>query len=120
MCIRDSYRDMQDIEFTIEQGKLYLLQTRAGKRTAAAAVKVAVDLVKEGALSRAEALQRVDPAQLDQLLHPRFDPGARLDVIARGLPASPGAASGKIIFDADKAQETAEAGEKVLLSLIHI
>jgi len=109
------YRDMQDIEFTIEQGKLYLLQTRAGKRTAAAAVKVAVDLVKEGALSRAEALQRVDPAQLDQLLHPRFDPGARLDVIARGLPASPGAASGKIIFDADKAQETAEAGEKVLL-----
>ncbi len=109
------YRDMQDIEFTIEQGKLYLLQTRAGKRTAAAAVKVAVDLVKEGTLSRAEALQRVDPAQLDQLLHPRFDPGARLDVIARGLPASPGAASGKIIFDADKAQETAEAGEKVLL-----
>ena len=109
------YRDMQDIEFTIEQGKLYLLQTRTGKRTAAAAVKVAVDLVKEGMLSRAEALQRVDPAQLDQLLHPRFDPGASLDVIARGLPASPGAASGKIIFDADKAQETAEAGEKVLL-----
>jgi pyruvate,orthophosphate dikinase len=113
--LESHYRDMQDIEFTIEQGKLYLLQTRAGKRTAAAAVKVAVDLVKEGVLSKAEALQRVDPAQLDQLLHPRFDPGARLDVIACGLPASPGAASGKIIFDADKAQETAEAGEKVLL-----
>ncbi len=113
--LESHYRDMQDIEFTIERGKLYLLQTRTGKRTAAAAVKVAVDLVKEGVIDRAEALQRVDPAQLDQLLHPRFDPGAELDVIARGLPASPGAASGMIIFDADKAQETAETGEKVLL-----
>lgn len=113
--LESHYRDMQDIEFTIEQGKLYLLQTRSGKRTAAAAVKIAVDLVKEGVLGREEALQRVDPAELDQLLHPRFDPGAALDVIACGLPASPGAASGKIIFDADKAQETAEAGEKVLL-----
>ncbi len=113
--LESHYRDMQDIEFTIEQGKLYLLQTRSGKRTAAAAVKIAVDLVKEGVIGKEEALQRVDPAELDQLLHPRFDPGAALDVIACGLPASPGAASGKIIFDADKAQEIAGAGEKVLL-----
>ncbi len=117
LCSRleSHYRDMQDIEFTIEQGKLFLLQTRSGKRTAAAAVKVAVDLVKEGMLSKAEALQRVDPAGLEQLLHPRFDPGASLDVIACGLPASPGAASGKVIFDADRAQEAAEKGEKVIL-----
>ncbi len=113
--LEDHYRDMQDIEFTIEKGKLYLLQTRAGKRTAAAAVKIAVDLVKEGKISKKEALQQVDPAQLDQLLHPRFDPDAELNVIARGLPASPGAASGKIVFDADKAQEKAQDGEKVLL-----
>ena len=113
--LESHYRDMQDIEFTIERGKLYLLQTRSGKRTAAAAVKIAVDLVKEGVLSKEEALQRVDPSELDQLLHPRFDPGAALDVIACGLPASPGAASGKIIFDADKAQNSAEAGERVLL-----
>ena len=113
--LESHYRDMQDIEFTIEQGKLYLLQTRSGKRTAAAAMKVAVDLVKEGMISKEEALQRVDPAGLDQLLHPRFDHGAPLDVIACGLPASPGAASGKIIFDADQAQEAAEIGERVLL-----
>ncbi|HOL15439.1 MAG TPA: pyruvate, phosphate dikinase, partial [Bacillota bacterium] len=113
--LESHYRDMQDIEFTIERGKLYILQTRAGKRTAAAAVKVAVDLVKEGFIDRDEALRRVDPAQLDQLLHPRFDPGAEINVIARGLPASPGAASGKIIFDADRAQEQAESGEEVLL-----
>ena len=113
--LESHYRDMQDIEFTIERGKLYLLQTRSGKRTAAAAVKIAVDLVKEGVLSKEEALQRVDPSELDQLLHPRFDPGAALDVIACGLPASPGAASGKIVFDADKAQNSAEAGERVLL-----
>lgn len=113
--LESHYRDMQDIEFTVEQGRLYLLQTRSGKRTAAAAVKVAVDLVREGVLSKAEALQRVDPAGLEQLLHPRFDPQARLEVIASGLPASPGAAWGKIIFDADKAKERADAGEEVLL-----
>ncbi len=117
LCSRleEHYRDMQDIEFTIEKGKLYLLQTRSGKRTAAAAVKIAVDLVKEGKISRADALRRVDPAGLDQLLHPRFEPGAGFDAVARGLPASPGAASGKIVFDADRAQERARAGEKVLL-----
>lgn len=109
------YREMQDIEFTIEAGKLYILQTRTGKRTAAAAVKIAVDMVKEGNLTREEALLRVDPAQLEHLLHRRVDPRASLEVIARGLPASPGAASGVIIFDADRAQEAAAAGQKVLL-----
>ncbi len=109
------YRDMQDIEFTIERKKLYILQTRTGKRSAAAAVKVAVDLVEEGMISREEALQRVDPHQLEQLLHRRIDPEARLEVIARGLPASPGAASGKVIFSADRAQSEAARGEKVLL-----
>lgn len=113
--LEEHYGDMQDIEFTIEKGKLYLLQTRSGKRTAAAAVKIAVDLVNEQMISKEEALLRVDPAQLDQLLHPRFDPDAELAVMARGLPASPGAASGKIVFDADSAQEAAQAGEKVLL-----
>jgi len=109
------YRDMQDIEFIIERKKLYILQTRTGKRSAAAAVKVAVDLVEEGMISREEALQRVDPHQLEQLLHRRIDPEARLEVIARGLPASPGAASGKVIFSADRAQSEAARGEKVLL-----
>lgn len=109
------YRDMQDIEFTIERKKLYILQTRAGKRSAAAAVKIAVDMVEEGMISREEALQRVDPGQLEQLLHRRIDPEARLEVIARGLPASPGAASGKVIFSADRAQSEAARGEKVLL-----
>ncbi len=113
--LEQHYGDMQDIEFTIEKGKLYLLQTRSGKRTAAAAIKIAVDLVNEGKIDQKEALLRVDPAQLDQLLHPRFDPGAALEVVARGLPASPGAASGKIVFDADSAQEAAQAGERVLL-----
>ncbi len=113
--LEQHYGDMQDIEFTIEKGKLYLLQTRSGKRTAAAAIKIAVDLVNEGKIDQKEALLRVDPAQLDQLLHPRFDPSAALEVVARGLPASPGAASGKIVFDADRAQEAAQAGERVLL-----
>lgn len=117
LCSRleDHYHDMQDIEFTIEKGKLYLLQTRSGKRTAAAAVKIAVDLVKEGKISRAEALRRVDPAGLDQMLHPRFEAGAGFSALACGLPASPGAASGEIVFDADRAQERARAGGRVLL-----
>ncbi len=109
------YRDMQDIEFTIERGNLYMLQTRTGKRTASAAIKIAVDMVAEGLLTREEALQRVEPAQLDQLLHRRIDPEAKLDVIARGLPASPGAACGKVIFDADEAEQLGKDGEKVLL-----
>lgn len=109
------YRDLQDIEFTIEKGHLYMLQTRNGKRTAAAAIKVAVDMVKEGLITKEEALLRVEPEQLDQLLHKRLDPSAKIEVIAKGLPASPGAACGKVVFDADKAEEMGSKGEKVVL-----
>lgn len=109
------YRDMQDIEFTIEQGKLYILQTRSAKRTAAAAVKVAVDMVKEGLISKEEAVMRVEPTQLNQVLHKRLDPNANLQVIATGLPASPGAASGAVVFDADEAERRGDKEEKVIL-----
>ena len=109
------YRDMQDIEFTVQQSKLWMLQTRNGKRTAAAAVKIAVDMVNEGLITRSEAVQRVDPEQLDQLLHPTFDPSVERNVLATGLPASPGAASGKVVFLAEEAEEAAEQGEHVLL-----
>ena len=109
------YRDMQDIEFTVQQGKLWMLQTRNGKRTAAAAVKIAVDMVNEGLITQSEAVQRVDPEQLDQLLHPTFDPSVERNVLATGLPASPGAASGKVVFLAEEAEEAAEQGEHVLL-----
>ncbi|HHY39858.1 MAG TPA: pyruvate, phosphate dikinase [Syntrophaceticus sp.] len=109
------YKDMQDIEFTIENGKLYILQTRSGKRTAAAAVKVAVDMVKEGLISKEEAILRVDPDQLNQVLHKRLDPKADFQVVATGLPASPGAASGKAIFDANEAERLGNEGEKVIL-----
>ena len=105
------YRDVQDIEFTVEQGRLYLLQTRSAKRTAAAAVKAAVAMVEEGLLSREDAIGRIDPAQLDHLLHPTLDPRASYDVVARGLAASPGAASGFAVFDADTA-ERAGAGRR--------
>ncbi len=109
------YRDMQDIEFTIEKSKLYMLQTRTGKRTAKAAVKIAVDMVKEGLITEKEAVLRIDPAQLDQLLHPSLDPNAPKDVLCKGLPASPGAASGEIVFSADEAEEAARIGLKVIL-----
>ncbi|MDE2831083.1 MAG: pyruvate, phosphate dikinase [Gemmatimonadota bacterium] len=109
------YRDMQDIEFTVQQSKLWMLQTRNGKRTAAAAVKIAVDMVNEGLITRSEAVQRVEPEQLDQLLHPTFDPTVERNVLATGLPASPGAASGKVVFLAEEAEEAAEQGEHVLL-----
>ena len=109
------YRNMQDIEFTIERGKLYMLQTRTGKRTAQAAVKIAVDMVHEGLISKEEAILRVEAAQLDQLLHRRIDPNARLEVIARGLPASPGAAGGRVVFDADEAEALGNQGEKIIL-----
>ena len=109
------YRDMQDIEFTVEEGMLFLLQTRSAKRTAAAALKTAVSMVDEGLISREEAVARIAPASLDQLLHPRIDPDARLAVAAKGLNASPGAASGRIVFDADTAAERGGAGEKVVL-----
>ncbi|HEY2328041.1 MAG TPA: pyruvate, phosphate dikinase, partial [Gaiellaceae bacterium] len=113
--LESHYRDMQDVEFTVEDGKLYLLQTRAAKRTAAAALKASVAMVDEGLISREEAVRRIDPASLDQLLHPMIDPKAKLDVIAHGLNASPGAASGAIVFDADTAVEHAKNGPVVLV-----
>jgi pyruvate,orthophosphate dikinase len=109
------YRDMQDIEFTVQQGTLWMLQTRSGKRTAKAALKIAVDMANEGLITREEAIARVDPAALDQLLHPTLDPAAPRDVLTKGLPASPGAASGKVVFDADTAEKRAAAGEAVIL-----
>jgi len=109
------YRDMQDIEFTVEKGTLYMLQTRNGKRTARAAVKIAVDMVNEGIISREEALLRVDAEQINQLLHRQIDTSVQLNPIAKGLPASPGAASGKVLFSADLAEKMGEAGEKVVL-----
>ncbi|HAD04815.1 MAG TPA: pyruvate, phosphate dikinase, partial [Desulfuromonas sp.] len=109
------YKDMQDIEFTIEKDKLYMLQTRNGKRTAGAAVKIAVDMVKEGLISEKEAVLRVAPDQLDQLLHPSLDPKAKREVIAKGLPASPGAVSGEVIFSADEAEAEAKLNRKVIL-----
>ncbi|GIV89677.1 MAG: pyruvate, phosphate dikinase [Chloroflexus sp.] len=111
------YKDMQDVEFTIERGKLWMLQTRTGKRTGPAAVKIAVDMVREGLIDKATAVQRVDPHSLDQLLHPMIDPEARKQAkpLTTGLPASPGAASGKAVFDPDEAEELAKTGEKVIL-----
>ncbi|AAR33911.1 pyruvate, phosphate dikinase [Geobacter sulfurreducens] len=109
------YRDMQDIEFTIEKGKLFMLQTRNGKRTAKAAIKIAVDMVREGLIDEKTAVLRVSPSQLDQLLHPSLDPKAQKRVIAKGLPASPGAASGEVVFTADEAEAAARLGLKVIL-----
>jgi pyruvate,orthophosphate dikinase len=113
--LEEHYRDMQDIEFTVEEGTLYLLQTRTAKRTAAAALKAAVAMVEEGLISRDEAVARIDPAQLDQLLHPMIDPTAQYEVAARGLNASPGAATGEIVFDADTAAERGAHGDSVIL-----
>ena len=113
--LESHYRDLQDIEFTVEEGTLYLLQTRTGKRTATAALRVAAEMVDEGLISREEAVARIDPAQLDQLLHPMIDPDATVEVAARGLNASPGAASGAIVLDADTAEERGRAGEDVIL-----
>ncbi|HEY3374820.1 MAG TPA: pyruvate, phosphate dikinase [Candidatus Aquicultor sp.] len=110
------YRDMCDTEFTIEQGKLWMLQTRTGKRTAAAALRIAAEMVEAGLIKKEEAVQRIEPEQLDQLLHPQFDPQAKLDVLTKGLNASPGAAVGKVVFDADTAVDMAEKGEKVILT----
>jgi len=109
------YRDMQDIEFTVQQGKLYMLQTRSGKRTAAAALKTACDMVREGLITKEEAILRVSPTSLEQLLHPTLDPKAPRPVIAKGLPASPGAATGRIVFTAEEAETKAKLGEKVIL-----
>src|SRR5262249_20286006 len=109
------YKDVQDMEFTIEKGKLYMLQTRNAKRTGAAAVRIAVEMVSEGLIDKATAVHPVEPAQLDQLLHPMIDPKAPVEVIGTGLPASPGAASGKVVFDPDHAEEEAKNGQKVIL-----
>src|SRR6187401_3438180 len=109
------YRDMQDMEFTVEQGKLWMLQTRGGKRTAKAALRIAVELANEGLISKKDAVSRIDPASLDQLLHPTIDPAAKRDVIATGLPASPGAAAGEIVFSSDEAAKLQADGRKVIL-----
>jgi pyruvate,orthophosphate dikinase len=114
-ALEGHYRDMQDLEFTVEQGKLWMLQTRSGKRTANAALKIAVELAGEGVITRKEAVTRVDPAGLDQLLHPTIDPKAERKVIATGLPASPGAAAGEIVFSADEAESLRAQGRKVIL-----
>ncbi|MBV6651681.1 MAG: pyruvate, phosphate dikinase [Hoeflea sp.] len=113
--LENHYRDMQDLEFTIQAGKLWMLQTRSGKRTAKAALKIAVDMAGEGLISREEAVMRIDPASLDQLLHPTIDPHAARDIIGSGLPASPGAATGEIVFTSEEAVEAAKAGRKVIL-----
>ncbi|OPX34272.1 MAG: pyruvate, phosphate dikinase [Desulfobacteraceae bacterium 4484_190.2] len=113
--LEEHYRDMQDIEFTIQKGRLWMLQTRSGKRTAAAAVRIAVEMVKEELLKKEEAIMSIDPEQLDQLLHPTFDPKADKNIITTGLPASPGAATGRIVFHADDAEEWAERGENTIL-----
>lgn len=109
------YRDMQDIEFTVQEGKLWMLQTRSGKRTARAALRIAVSMVEEGLISEIDAVKRIEPGSLDQLLHPTLDPNAVRDVLVRGLPASPGAACGTVVFNSDEAEILANAGEKVVL-----
>ena len=115
--LESHYRDMQDMEFTVESGKLYMLQTRAGKRTAKAALRIAVEMCRDGVISQEDALRRVDPAQLDQLLHPTLDPDAERKVVGMGLPASPGAASGQIVFSAESAEEwVSNKGRKVILT----
>ncbi len=113
--LESHYRDMQDIEFTVQNRKLYMLQTRSGKRTAKAAIKIAVDMQHEGLIDESEAVNRIDPASLDQLLHPTLDPNADKQIVARGLPASPGAAHGKIVFNSEEAEAKASAGDKVIL-----
>lgn len=113
--LESHYRDMLDIEFTIEQGKLWMLQNRVGKRTAASSLKIAVDMVNEGLITKEEALLRIDPYQLDQLLHPQFDPKSKVEVLAKGMNASPGAAVGKVVFDSDTAERLGKEGEDVIL-----
>jgi pyruvate,orthophosphate dikinase len=113
--LEEHYKEMQDIEFTIQNGRLWMLQTRTGKRTAEAAVRIAVEMVEEGLIDKETAIMRIDPEQLDQLLHPTFDPNADKNVLAKGLPASPGAATGRIVFHADDAEEWVERGEQVIL-----
>jgi len=116
-CLENHFRDMQDIEFTIQKGKLWMLQTRRGKRSAVAALRIAVDMVEEGLISRSEAVCRIEPASLDQLLHPRLDPLGEKTLLARGLPASPGAASGAVVFNADDAEAEGAKGPVILVRI---
>jgi len=109
------YKDMQDFEFTVENNVLYMLQTRSGKRGIKAAIKIAVEMVKEKLITKEEALMRIEPNQINQLLHPIINPNAKVEIIATGLPAAPGAATGKVVFDPDRAVEMVETGEKVIL-----
>ena len=113
--LENHYKDMMDIEFTVERGKLYILQCRSGKRTGQAALKIAVDMVKEGLISKEEAILQIDPNSLNQLLHRRIDDSVKVDPLAKGLPASPGAAKGKVVFDSDEAEQLGEDGESVIL-----
>jgi len=113
--LESHYRDMQDIEFTIERGKLWMLQTRSGKRSTRAAMRIAVDMVDEGVITEDEAVLRIEPSTLDQLLHPTIDPRVSRQVIGSGLPASPGAATGEIVFTAEEAVEAEAEGRKVIL-----
>ena len=109
--LENHYKDMQDIEFTVQSNKLYMLQTRSGKRTAPASLRIAVEMAEAGLISREEAITRINPASLDQLLHPMLDPNAKRVLISRGLPASPGAASGLVVFSADEAEMRSQKGE---------
>jgi pyruvate,orthophosphate dikinase len=113
--LESHYKDMQDIEFTVERGKLFILQTRTGKRTAQAAIRIAAELVKESIIDKKEAILRIEPEQLNQLLHRRLDDTKERNVMAKGLPASPGAATGQVVFDADEAERMAKDGKKVIL-----
>jgi pyruvate,orthophosphate dikinase len=114
-ALEKHYRDMQDMEFTIERGKLWMLQTRNGKRTTKAALKIAVDMTNEGLISRRDAVRRIDPLSLDQLLHPTIDPNAERQLLGSGLPASPGAASGEIVLTSEEAENAKAAGRKAIL-----
>src|SRR4030066_367573 len=115
MKLEKHYKEMLDIEFTIQEGTLYMLQTRSGKRTAAAAIRIAVEMVEEGLIDKETAIMRVNPEQLDQLLHPMIDPDAKLNVLAKGLPASPGAAVGRAVFTTEDAERMAREGERCVL-----
>jgi pyruvate,orthophosphate dikinase len=120
VCVKleSHFRDIQDIEFTVQQGKLFILQTRTGKRSTQAALRIAVDMAEEGLITREEAVRSIDAGQLDQLLHPMLDPKAEKTVLAKGLPASPGAASGELVFDADEAVHLKAQGHNVILARV--
>src|SRR3970040_427830 len=115
MKVEQHYKEMLDIEFSIQEGTLYMLQTRSGKRTAAAAIRIAVEMVEEGRIDKETAIMRINPSQRDQWLHPMIDPDAKLDVVAKGLPASPGAAAGRAVFTPEDAERMVREGERCVL-----